>query len=594
MTNKRTHKCNEVTKDLIGKEISISGWIRRRRDHGGVIFFDVRDETGLVQVVYNPELEEIFSLAESCRNEFVIYSKGKVRERPEGTVNKNLISGEVEIEAAELTILNTSLPLPFQLDEYSSVGEETRLKFRFLDLRRDEMQSNLRLRAKVSQILREFLNHNDFIEIETPLLTKATPEGARDYVVPSRTFPGSFFALPQSPQLFKQTLMASGFERYYQFAKCFRDEDLRADRQPEFTQLDIESSFVDASEIINLVTEMIKTVFKESLDIDLGDFPVLPYSEAIELYGIDKPDLRNPLTFIEVKDLFKDSDFKVFSEPANDKESRIAALSVPRGETLTRKQIDDYTDFVGNYGAKGLAYIRVEDPSKGKEGLQSPIIKFIDDEIINKLLTVLDAKKGDIIFFGAGKRNIVNDSLAALRNLLGKDLDLLKSDWAPCWVVDFPMFEKNNKGELTPLHHPFTAPRGSIDELKADPLNALTDAYDVVLNGTELGGGSVRIHDHEMQKAVLSLLGINEEQAEEKFGFLTSALQHGCPPHAGLAIGFDRMIMLMTNSESIRDVIAFPKTQTASCLLTDAPGEASSEQLDELHIKFHGLEKEKK
>ena len=594
MMNKRTHKCNEVTKDLIGKEISISGWIRRRRDHGGVIFFDVRDETGLVQVVYNPELEKIFSLAESCRNEFVIYSKGKVRERPEGTVNKNLISGEVEIEAAELTILNTSLPLPFQLDEYSSVGEETRLKFRFLDLRRDEMQSNLRLRAKVSQVLREFLNHNDFIEIETPLLTKATPEGARDYVVPSRTFPGSFFALPQSPQLFKQTLMASGFERYYQFAKCFRDEDLRADRQPEFTQLDIESSFVDASEIINLVTEMIKTVFKESLDIDLGDFPVLPYSEAIELYGIDKPDLRNPLTFIEVKDLFKDSDFKVFSEPANDKESRIAALSVPKGETLTRKQIDDYTDFVGNYGAKGLAYIRVEDPSKGKEGLQSPIIKFIDDEIINKLLTVLDAKKGDIIFFGAGKRNIVNDSLAALRNLLGKDLDLLESDWAPCWVVDFPMFEKNNKGELTPLHHPFTAPRGSIDELKADPLNALTDAYDVVLNGTELGGGSVRIHDHEMQKVVLSLLGINEEQAEEKFGFLTSALQHGCPPHAGLAIGFDRMIMLMTNSESIRDVIAFPKTQTASCLLTDAPGEASSELLDELHIKFHGLEKEKK
>ena len=584
MMNKRTHKCNEVTKDLIGKEISISGWIRRRRDHGGVIFFDVRDETGLVQVVYNPELEEIFSLAESCRNEFVIYSKGKVRERPEGTVNKNLISGEVEIEAAELTILNTSLPLPFQLDEYSSVGEETRLKFRFLDLRRDEMQSNLRLRAKVSQVLREFLNHNDFIEIETPLLTKATPEGARDYVVPSRTFPGSFFALPQSPQLFKQTLMASGFERYYQFAKCFRDEDLRADRQPEFTQLDIESSFVDASEIINLVTEMIKTVFKESLDIDLGDFPVLPYSEAIELYGIDKPDLRNPLTFIEVKDLFKDSDFKVFSEPANDKESRIAALSVPKGETLTRKQIDDYTDFVGNYGAKGLAYIRVEDPSKGKEGLQSPIIKFIDDEIINKLLTVLDAKKGDIIFFGAGKRNIVNDSLAALRNLLGKDLDLLESDWAPCWVVDFPMFEKNNKGELTPLHHPFTAPRGSIDELKADPLNALTDAYDVVLNGTELGGGSVRIHDHEMQKVVLSLLGINEEQAEEKFGFLTSALQHGCPPHAGLAIGFDRMIMLMTNSESIRDVIAFPKTQSATCLLTEAPSKVDKDQLDELKI----------
>ena len=592
--NKRTHKCDEVTKDLIGEEISITGWIRRRRDHGGVIFFDVRDETGLVQVVYNPELKEIFNLAESCRNEFVIYSKGKLRARPEGTVNANLISGEVELEATELTILNSSLPLPFQLDEYSSVGEETRLKFRFLDLRRDEMQSNLRLRAKVSQVLRNFLNDNSFIEIETPLLTKATPEGARDYVVPSRTFPGSFFALPQSPQLFKQTLMASGFERYYQFAKCFRDEDLRADRQPEFTQLDIESSFVDASDIINLVTHMIKKVFKESLDIDLGEFPVLPYSEAIELYGTDKPDLRNPLTFIEVKDLFKNSDFKVFNEPANDEQSRIAALTVPKGETLTRKQIDDYTDFVGNYGAKGLAYIRVDDPSKGKEGLQSPIIKFIDDEIITQLLSVLDSKKGDIIFFGAGKRNIVNDSLAALRNLLGKDLDLLESDWSPCWVIDFPMFENNSKGELTPLHHPFTAPRGSIEELNKDPLNALTDAYDVVLNGTELGGGSVRVHDHKMQKAILGLLGIDEEQAEEKFGFLTSALQHGCPPHAGLAIGFDRMIMLMTNSESIRDVIAFPKTQTASCLLTEAPGLASNEQLDELHIKFHGLEKEKK
>ena len=592
--NKRTHKCDEVTKDLIGEEISITGWIRRRRDHGGVIFFDVRDETGLVQVVYNPELKEIFNLAESCRNEFVIYSKGKLRARPEGTVNANLISGEVELEATELTILNSSLPLPFQLDEYSSVGEETRLKFRFLDLRRDEMQSNLRLRAKVSQVLRNFLNDNSFIEIETPLLTKATPEGARDYVVPSRTFPGSFFALPQSPQLFKQTLMASGFERYYQFAKCFRDEDLRADRQPEFTQLDIESSFVDASDIINLVTDMIKKVFKESLDVDLGEFPILPYSEAIELYGTDKPDLRNPLTFIEVKDLFKNSDFKVFNEPANDEQSRIAALTVPKGETLTRKQIDDYTDFVGNYGAKGLAYIRVDDPSKGKEGLQSPIIKFIDDEIITQLLSVLDSKKGDIIFFGAGKRNIVNDSLAALRNLLGKDLDLLESDWSPCWVVDFPMFENNSKGELTPLHHPFTAPRGSIEELNKDPLNALTDAYDVVLNGTELGGGSVRVHDHKMQKAILGLLGIDEEQAEEKFGFLTSALQHGCPPHAGLAIGFDRMIMLMTNSESIRDVIAFPKTQTASCLLTEAPGLASNEQLDELHIKFHGLEKEKK
>tara|TARA_B100001173_G_scaffold146820_1_gene127412 strand:- start:5754 stop:7529 length:1776 start_codon:yes stop_codon:yes gene_type:complete len=589
---KRTHKCNQVTSELIGQEISVVGWIHRRRDHGGVIFFDLRDEDGIVQVVYNPEFKDSFSLAETCRNEYVIFSRGVVRERPEGTANDNLVTGQVEIISSDLTILNSSLPTPFQLDEHASVGEETRLKYRFLDLRRTEMQENLRLRSKVSTALRNYLDKEAFIEIETPILTKATPEGARDYLVPSRTFPGQFFALPQSPQLFKQTLMASGFEKYFQFAKCFRDEDLRADRQPEFTQLDIEMSFVDSEEVMNLITGMIRQVFKESLSVDLGDFPKIPYQEAIEKYGIDKPDLRNPLELLEVKDLFKECEFKVFNEPANDIDSRIAAIKVPNGKLLTRKQIDDYTDFVGNYGAKGLAYIRVEDPTKGREGLQSPIIKFIEDSILDSLLSTLVVEEGDIIFFGAGKNSVVNDSLAALRDLIAKDLDLLTCDWAPCWVVDFPMFEKNKSGDLTPLHHPFTAPNCSKEELTKDPLSALTDAYDVVLNGTELGGGSVRIHDKEMQQTVLNLLDINDDEAEEKFGFLISALQHGCPPHAGLAIGFDRMIMLMTGSDSIRDVIAFPKTQTASCLLTDAPGQAAQEQLEELHIRFHGLDKE--
>lgn len=588
----RTHKCDQINSDLIGQEISVTGWIHRRRDHGGVIFFDLRDENGIVQVVYNPESKETFSLAESCRNEFVIFSKGTVRERPEGTINDNLETGQIEIVASDLKILNSSLPMPFQLDEHTSVGEDTRLKYRFLDLRRSEMQENLRLRSKASVSLRNFLDRESFIEIETPLLTKATPEGARDYLVPSRTYPGQFFALPQSPQLFKQTLMASGFEKYFQFARCFRDEDLRADRQPEFTQLDIELSFVTADDVISLITNLIREVFKDTLSIDLGDFPKITYRDAISKYGIDKPDLRNPLQFLEVKDLFKDCEFKVFKEPANDQDSRIAALRVPNGKLLTRKQIDDYTDFVGNYGAKGLAYIRVEDPTKGREGLQSPIIKFIEDPILESLMKTLEVEEGDIVFFGAGKNNIVNDSLAALRDLVAKDLNLLTCEWAPCWVVDFPMFEKNKAGDLTPLHHPFTSPNCSVEDLKKDPLSALTNAYDVVLNGTELGGGSVRIHDKEMQQTVLNLLKINDEEAEEKFGFLISALQHGCPPHAGLAIGFDRMIMLMTGADSIRDVIAFPKTQTASCMLTDAPGQAADDQLEELHIRFHGIDKE--
>ena len=582
----RSHFCGELNESNVDEDVVLCGWIHRRRDHGGVIFLDLRDREGLAQVVYDPDTEESFKIAEGVRNEFVVEVKGKVRLRPSGTINDEMPTGRIEILGNELKVLNASETPPIQLDEHAEVGEDIRLKYRYIDLRRPEMAARLRFRSKVGNTIRNFLDNNGFLDIETPLLTKATPEGARDYLVPSRTHQGRFFALPQSPQLFKQILMASGMDRYYQIAKCFRDEDLRADRQPEFTQIDVETSFMDEDEIMAIMEAMIKHTFKKTLNVDLGDFPRITYAEAMRLYGSDKPDLRIDLKLVDVASLMKSAEFKVFSGPANDEDSRVVALRVPGGASLTRKVIDDFTEFVAVYGARGLAWIKVNDLRSGSEGLQSPILKFLDEEIIGNLLSTLSVETGDIIFFGADKSKIVNEAMGALRIKVAQELNLVASGWAPVWVVDFPMFELTSEGDLTSLHHPFTAPSLDAEELAKDPTKALSRAYDMVLNGTELGGGSIRIHDAKVQRAVFDVLGISEAEAEEKFSFLLDALSLGCPPHGGIAFGFDRLIMLMTDSHSIRDVIAFPKTQSASCPLTDAPGYVSPNQLRELSIRL--------
>jgi len=583
----RSIYCGDVGAKEEGQEVTVAGWVHRRRDHGGVIFIDLRDREGLVQVVFNPEKKEIFTEAERIRSEYVLSVKGTVRIRPDGTKNPNMKTGEIEIIASELNTLNDSLTPPFHHDENAS--EEVRLKYRYLDLRRESMLHNLRLRHRVTQALREFLDKNGFVDIETPMLTRATPEGARDYIVPSRTHQGKFFALPQSPQIFKQLLMMSGFDRYYQIVRCFRDEDLRADRQPEFTQLDIEMSFVDQQSVMNKMQDLIRYVFDQVMNISLPEvFPVMSYSEAMRRFGSDKPDLRIPMELVDLSDIMKEVEFKVFSGPAKDKDGRVAALAVPGGSSLSRKEIDDYTSFVARYGAKGLAYIKIEDISKKKDGMQSPILKFLPDEVIDELVNRVDINDSDIIFFGADKENIVNDALGALRVRIGKDLNLLEEGWQPLWVTDFPMFEKDkNSNNWTSLHHPFTAP--SIDdaeELENNPGKVLSKAYDMVLNGSEIGGGSIRIHNKKMQAKVFQLLNISDAEAQEKFGFLLQALEYGCPPHGGIAFGLDRIIMLLSGAESIRDVIAFPKTQTASCPLTDAPGEVSSEQLKETGIRL--------
>jgi len=584
----RSHFCGEVTESLLDQDVAVCGWVDTRRDHGGVIFIDLRDREGVVQVVIDPDTQGAFATAEGARNEYVLRVTGRVRRRPAGTENPELRTGQIEILAKGIEVLNKADPLPFQLDE-TDVGEAVRLKYRYLDLRRDFMHRNIRLRHRISRGLRRFLEERDFIEIETPMLTRSTPEGARDYLVPSRTHPGHFFALPQSPQLFKQLLMISGFERYYQITRCFRDEDLRADRQPEFTQLDIEMAFVDEEQVMGLIEGMIRTLFREELGVDLPDpMPRLSYHEAMRRYGSDRPDLRIPLELVEVKDLMQEVEFKVFSGPAKDANGRVAALRLPGGGSLTRKQIDDYTAFVARYGAKGLAYIKVNEVAKGRDGLQSPILKFLPDDTVQGILERTAAADGDLIFFGADNAQVVNDALGALRVALGQDQGLVEDGWRPLWVVDFPMFEYDPEARrYKALHHPFTSPQADYEELiDKDPANAMARAYDMVLNGTEIGGGSIRIHRTEVQQRVFGALGIDDDEAQEKFGFLLDALRFGAPPHGGIAFGLDRIAAMMAGMESIRDVIAFPKTQKASCLMTEAPSIVADTQLRELNIKL--------
>ncbi|GIU12649.1 aspartate--tRNA ligase [Shewanella sp. c952] len=581
----RSHYCGDVNKSHVGQEVTLVGWVNRSRDLGGVVFLDMRDREGIVQVVYDPDLPEVFEVASSLRSEFCVQIKGLVRARPDSQVNADMRTGEIEILGLELTVLNSSAPLPINMDKNQHNTEEQRLKYRYLDLRRPEMADRIVFRSKVTSAVRRFLDGNGFLDIETPILTKATPEGARDYLVPSRTYKGQFFALPQSPQLFKQLLMMSGFDRYYQIVKCFRDEDLRADRQPEFTQIDIETSFMTSEQVMAKTEEMTRGLFQELLNVDLGEFPRMTFAEAMRRYGSDKPDLRNPLELIDIADLVKEVEFAVFNGPANDPEGRVAVLSIPGGAKLSRKQLDEYAKYVTIYGAKGLAWMKVNDLDKGMEGIQSPVLKFLTEDVVKALLERTGAQTGDVILFGADKANVVAEAMGALRLKAGEDFDLLKGDWKPLWVVDFPMFERTSDGGLHAMHHPFTAPSNMTPaELEANPTAAISDAYDMVLNGCELGGGSVRIHNSEMQSAVFRILGINDEEANEKFGFLLEALRYGTPPHAGLAFGLDRIIMLMTGASSIRDVMAFPKTTTAACPLTNAPGFANPVQLVELGV----------
>ena len=587
----RTHYCGATKDASIGETVTICGWVDRRRDHGGVIFLDMRDREGIVQVVFDPDTKEYFELADRVRSEYVLQITGRVRERASETVNPSMATGHIEVLGKELVILNEAAPPPFPLDAHQTVGEDVRLRYRFMDLRRESMQQNLMTRSRITSTIRQYHETAGFLDIETPVLTRATPEGARDYLVPSRTNASKFFALPQSPQLFKQLLMVSGFDRYYQIARCFRDEDLRADRQPEFTQIDVEMSFTDESEVMQLTEGMVRALFQTHLNVDLGDFPQMTWHEAMERFGSDKPDLRIDLELVSVDDLMADVEFKVFSGPANDPKGRVAALRVPGGATISRKEIDDLTKYISAYGARGLAWIKVNDKASGVSGLQSPILKFMPESTIHDLVERLGLEDGDIVFFGADKRQIVNDSLGALRLKVAAMTDSVREGWAPLWVVDFPMFEETSSGGLTAIHHPFTAPSCSAEALKAAPENALSRAYDMVLNGSEVGGGSIRIHRQEMQKAVFDILGISEEEADAKFGFLLSALKHGAPPHGGLAFGLDRLVMLMVGGQSIRDVIAFPKTQSAQCVMTDAPGEVSEQQLRELSIRLRAPDK---